>query len=162
MKTELPNNVDEYEVKVGEQVIDKIRVDKNQKTIIADDLRNADDPTTDRFKSWQVEMSVFVHESGQSPSDLNGVLFSSVEESINTETTLARIVDSRPDSNGAFTLERDSTNVNDQNDFADLKGTVLGRSAQHILDNNPVGKEITRIEVAPGEGEAFDLNVFFG
>lgn len=155
------NEVDEYEVRVGDQVIDNVRIDRNQKIIIADDLRNADDATADRLKAWEVELSLFVHQSGQKPSDLRGISYSSVEEP-NTAPVIARIAERR--GQDSFTVDRDSADPLDQADFADFQAALLGRSTQRLLTDAPVGKQVTSVEVAPGSGggDDFDLNFFFG
>ncbi|KAK7996043.1 hypothetical protein PG991_015510 [Apiospora marii] len=158
VRQESDPNLDVYEVKAGDKVVDNISIDREQKLIISDDLQNAADPTPNRLKAWEVEMSLFVHQSGQSPSDLRGISYTGVSEA-NTQPTINRIAEVRGDS---FTIERSSTVPADQADFQALTDTLLGRSTQSLLKNSPVGKEITSIEVGFSSLEDLDLKFIFG
>ncbi|KAK8136143.1 hypothetical protein PG984_004083 [Apiospora sp. TS-2023a] len=155
-------DLDIYEVKASTaddaDVIDNISIDKEQKIIFSDDLNNDLDPTTNRAKLWEVEMSLFVHQSGQAPSDLRGISYGGVSEQ-NTKPTIDSIVARRGES---FGIDRTSTDAQDQTDFQAFLDTKLGKSTQTLLRNSPVGKDITRIEVGPGNLEDLDLKFFFG
>ncbi|KAK7954139.1 hypothetical protein PG988_014833 [Apiospora saccharicola] len=151
------DDLDIYEVKAGDDVIDNISIDKKQKIIFSDDLQNDLDTTPNRAKLWEVEMSLFVHQSGQAPSDLKGISYGGVSEA-NTKPTIDSVVARRGES---FGIDRTSTVEQDQTDFQAFMDTKLGKSTQTLLRNSPVGKDITRIEVGPGSLEDLDLKFFF-
>ena len=138
------------EVPIGD-----LRVNRQDKSITADDVRNEDDRNPDRARLWEVEMSLFVHQSGMKPQDLRSVHADSIEN----EATSQAIDRAREKKGGEESFSISPTE--DKEIFDDImQNTPFGRSTQNILDNTPVGKQVERIDVSPGLGED-DSNLGF-
>jgi hypothetical protein len=150
---------DTYSVRVDGESIDDIRINRAEKSITNDDLNNDLDTTPNRARAWEVEMSLFVHESGMAPSDLESIHYDSVAEA-NTKPTIDAIVARRGDS---FSLSSDSTGQ-DKLDFDAILATKLGRSSQTMIRDTPVGKQIVRIDIGVGALSDDDnsLGLFLG
>ncbi|KAK3325083.1 hypothetical protein B0H66DRAFT_529135 [Apodospora peruviana] len=151
----------EFRVTNGDGVdVASIRIDKNQKDIIADDLRFDNDKTVDRARAWEVEISAFKHEAGLDPKDLNSLSYPNAEEAI-TKPVLEAMIKARGVEEFTLTRGVDA----DKADFdAILTTTPLGKSGVKLVEQSPTGKQVTSIQVQDKSDLDEDpgLTLFFG
>jgi len=140
-----------------------IRVNKNDGSITVDDARLAKDEETgdpgdpkgeaDRARLWEIEMSLFIHNSGMQPTDLNAVYAEQVSE----KRSVTVIADARKqkgiEDEEPFEVSKDSDGI-DKEIFDNIMNEAgFGRSMQDLLRKVPVGKEVQEIHVGPPQAE---------
>ena len=148
----------QYKVKnANGDIVADLRVDNNQKMIIAEDLRFDTDVTPDRARAWEVEMSAFQHESKLPPSELKALDYPLAEQP-ETRNALNGIIANKG-TEEPFTIAKGDP------DFDTIMQTPLGKSGQNIADNVPGVKPVERVEVRPGDSDVDEdpgLTLYYG
>ena len=114
----------------------KIRINRQKKSITAEDMKNNKDPKPGRAQLYEMEMSLFVHNSGMKPGDLKSVHTEVIEKPSSKEA----ISHARKMKDGAesFTVSKSACGV-DKEIFNDtMQNSAFGKNTQKLLDNTPV------------------------